>query len=80
MIKEEEFYIILEKSSELKNLRLLMGSSQITDKFFYGMQFNEKLKALIELDLRKSFLISDEGFVQFVRSGIPENLRILNLS
>lgn len=34
----------------------------------------------MHLDLKKTYLITDEGFISFIKSGIPENLRILDIS
>jgi hypothetical protein len=40
-----------------------MQQTQLSDKFFFGMSYNEQLQNLIELNISSAFLVSDEGFV-----------------
>jgi len=65
-IREEEFYIILEKACLWESVQLVMSHSFIGDKLLYGMSFNPKLRNLCELDISHSTLITDEGIVSFV--------------
>lgn len=45
-----------------------MNHSQISDKFFYGMSFDEKMKNLVELNISRAFLVTDSGFIHLIKS------------
>ncbi|EAS07506.2 hypothetical protein TTHERM_01035690 (macronuclear) [Tetrahymena thermophila SB210] len=80
LLKEEEFYIILEKATLSNYLALQMSDTKITDKFFYGMSFNTKLKYLCHLQLAYINKITDEGFIYFVKNCPSQHLNSLDIS
>ncbi|KAL4470859.1 hypothetical protein ABPG72_016405 [Tetrahymena utriculariae] len=80
LLKEEEFYIILEKATLSNYLALQMSDTKITDKFFYGMSFNTKLKYLCHLQLAYINKITDEGFIYFVKNCPSKHLTSLDIS
>lgn len=80
VIKEEEFFILLDKSRRLVHLKLNMGFTHVSDKFFYGMSSNDKLSQLVELNLQKVYMITDDGLISFLQSSISHNLRVLDIS
>ncbi len=51
-----------------------MAQTQVSDKFFFGMRYNESFVNLVSLIISKVYLITDDGFVSFLKSDYIINL------